>query len=116
MIAQLTLSLLLAVILVYAGTQWRRSRFVGALAVWSASAGLYLVWAQSQASMLAQWAGVGRAVDLILYLWVVISLLVMLNLHLKIRLQTELITALARSIALDRAARPPSEDERTRSN
>jgi small membrane protein len=104
MIAQFILSFLLIAILVYAGTQWRRSRFVAALAVLSALAGAYLVWAPEQASRVAQWVGIGRGADLILYVWVVISLLIMLNLHLKMRLQTELITTLARSIALDRAA------------
>ena len=42
----------------------------------------------------------GRGVDLILYLWVCISLILLLNLHLKLRTQHELITALARRIAL----------------
>jgi len=36
-------------------------------------------------------------------LWVCISLIVLLNLHLKLRTQHELLTALARSIALANA-------------
>ena len=43
------------------------------------------------------------AFDLIMYLWVCISLIVLLNLHLKLRSQHELITALARAIALANA-------------
>jgi hypothetical protein len=39
-----------------------------------------------------------------LYIWVVISLLVLLNLHLKLRGQIELITALARHVAIATAA------------
>ena len=39
------------------------------------------------------------------YIWVVISLLMLVNLHLKLRAQMEVITALARIIALDNAAR-----------
>ena len=42
-------------------------------------------------------------VDLIIYVWVVISLLIVLNLHLKLRAQMELITALAREIAIVKA-------------
>jgi hypothetical protein len=106
MIAQFILSALLAAVLVYALTQWRRSRVVASLAVLSALVGLYLVWVPSEATALAQWAGIGRGVDLILYLWVVISLLILLNLHLKIRAQTELITTLARSIALNQTKEP----------
>ena len=52
---------------------------------------------------LAELAGIGRGVDLILYVWVVISLLIVLNLHLKLRAQMELITALAREIAIVKA-------------
>ena len=47
--------------------------------------------------------GIGRGSDLILYTWVVISLLIMLNLHLKLRLQLDMITRLARAVAIDRA-------------
>jgi hypothetical protein len=110
MIAQFLLSGLLTIVLAYAGTQWRRSRFVATIAVLLAMAGLYLVWLPSKATEIAQWAGIGRGVDLILYLWVVISLIAVLNLHLRLRAQTELITALARSIALDKVSHPaPSE-------
>ena len=44
--------------------------------------------------------GIGRGVDLILYLWLVISLIVVLNLHLKLRAQMEIITVIAREIAI----------------
>ena len=40
------------------------------------------------------------------YVWVCISLVVLLNLHLKLRTQTELITTLARKIAIA-DAQPP---------
>ena len=68
-----------------------------------AACGLYFVWLPTHASALASLAGIGRGVDLILYVWVVISLTVFLNLHLKLRSQTEIITALARKIALANA-------------
>jgi hypothetical protein len=44
--------------------------------------------------------GIGRGADLILYTWACLSLLVVLNLHLKLRTQLELITVLTRSVAL----------------
>jgi hypothetical protein len=100
MIARIILTLLLASVLIYAASQRQRSRTVSALAVFTAVAGLYFVWIPEHATRLAEWAGVGRGVDLILYVWVVISLLLLVNLHLKLRMQAEMITALARSIAL----------------
>jgi small membrane protein len=63
------------------------------------------VWVPEHASRLASLVGIGRGVDLVLYTWVVISLIMLLNLHLKLRSQMELITVLARRIAIDEAAR-----------
>jgi hypothetical protein len=103
MIAQLLLTLLLALVVLYAWTQLRRSPVVGGLSLTAALAGLYIVWTPRHATLLAEFAGVGRGADLITYLWIAISLLLLLNLHLKLRSQMELITVLARSIALDQA-------------
>jgi len=77
--------------------------------------GLYFVWIPAHASRLAELVGIGRGVDLILYTWVMISLIMLLNLHLKLRSQLELITLLARKIAIadandqlsSRSAEPP---------
>ena len=71
-----------------------------------ATAGLYFVWLPQHSTQLAELVGIGRGVDLILYVWVCISLVVLLNLHLKLRNQTELITTLARNIAIA-DAQPP---------
>lgn|GEM_PF-660748 len=103
MTAQLLLSFLLGAILIYAFAERRRSPVVGALALVAAAAGLYFVWVPTHATSLAELAGVGRGVDLIIYIWVVISLLVMLNLHLKLRSQTEAMTGLARAFAIGEA-------------
>ena len=105
MIAQILLSLLLSGIVVYAWADYRRSPVVALLFMLTAAVGIYLVWTPSHATQLAELAGVGRGADLILYVWVVISQLVFLNLHLKLRAQMDLITGLARSIALANAAR-----------
>ena len=100
MIAQLILSILLGGILLYAWGQYRHAPLIGLVSMLAALIGLYFVWFPTHASRLAALVGVGRGVDLILYVWVVISLLVLLNLHLKLRTQMELITTLARKIAL----------------
>lgn len=103
MIAQISLSVLLFAVLLYAWSQYRRAPAVGLLSLIAALGGLYFVWVPSHASQLAAVVGIGRGVDLVIYLWVVISLLVVLNLHLKLRMQMELITALARSLAIANA-------------
>ncbi len=100
MIMQLLLSFLLGAILIYALAERQRSPVVGALALAAAVAGLYFVWMPAHATALAEFAGIGRGVDLIIYTWVVISLLLLLNLHLKLRAQTEALTGLARAIAI----------------
>jgi small membrane protein len=107
MITQLSLTVLLVGIVVYAGHQRQRSPVIAGLSLLVAVAAIYLVWMPTHASDVAQWAGIGRGVDLIIYLWVVISLLVALNLHVKMRLQLELITILAREIALARTVTAP---------
>jgi small membrane protein len=106
MIAQFVLSALLAGILLYAWTEYRRSPAVALLTVFVASAGIYFVWMPEHSTQLAELVGIGRGVDLILYIWVCISLIVLLNLHLKLRTQMELITTLARRIAIA-DAQPP---------
>ena len=103
MIAQFILSLLLAGILLYAWAEYRRSPAVAILAVFVATAGLYFVWFPSHSTQLAELVGIGRGVDLILYIWVCISLIVLLNLHLKLRTQMELVTLLARQLAMSDA-------------
>jgi hypothetical protein len=104
MIAQLLLSILLFGILLYAWTEVRRSPAVALITVWAAFAGFYFVWIPSHATELAHFVGIGRGVDLILYIWVIISLAMLLNLHLKLRAQMELITVLARTLAIAQAS------------
>ncbi len=103
MIAQLFLSALLLGILLYSWLQYRRSPVVALAAVIAVCGGLFFVWFPSYATALAEFVGIGRGVDLVMYVWVVISLLIVLNLHLKLRSQMELITELAREIAVLKA-------------
>jgi small membrane protein len=106
MIAQAILSLLLSGVLVYAWAEYRRSPVVASLSVAVSLAGLFFVWVPSESTRVAELVGIGRGADLILYLWVCISLIVLLNLHLKLRTQQEMITKLARAIALANVVTP----------
>jgi len=100
MIAQLSLTVLLAIILLYAWIACARAPMIGVSFAFAASAGFYFVWVPGHATELAEFVGIGRGVDLIIYLWIVISLIMLLNLHLKLREQMELITILVRTIAI----------------
>jgi small membrane protein len=111
MIAQVILSILLAGILVYAFSEYARSPAVAVLAAFITTAGLYFVWMPEHSTQLADLVGIGRGVDLILYIWVCLSLIVVLNLHLKLRTHMELITALARKIALADVQAPRAVDD-----
>ena len=108
MIAQIVLSLLLGGVLLYAWAQYRRSPIVTVLSCAVSLIGFYFVWFPSHATRVAELVGIGRGADLILYVWACISLVVLLNLHLKLRTQHELLTQLARSIALANATPDPS--------
>jgi small membrane protein len=110
MIAQLLLTMMLFTILLYSTMTYRQAPIIGLLTVAAAFCGLYFVWFPSHATRLAELVGIGRGVDLILYTWVVISLIMLLNLHLKLRSQMELITRLARKIAIADALRSPRPD------
>ncbi len=105
MIAQAVLSVLLCGVLVYAWEQHRRSPIVALLSIAAALAGLYFVWVPAHSTWIADLTGIGRGVDLVLYVWVCISFIVLLNLHLKLRTQHELITTLGRTIALANVTR-----------
>ena len=106
MIAQIILSVLLVSVLFYAWAEYRRSPVVALLSLITTTAGLYFVWFPETSSQLADFVGIGRGADLILYTWACLSLLVVLNLHLKLRTQLELITVLTRSVALASAEAP----------
>lgn len=110
MIAQFVLSALLVGMLAYAAIAARRTRFVSALIGLAALAGLYFVWQPDSANELANDVGIGRGADLILYVWVILSMLVGLNLHLRLRTQTEHTARLARALALLEARKGNSAD------
>lgn len=100
MIFQLLLGTGLLLIVVYAFTQKAKSPFVSVVTMLSALAGLYFIWAPGHANIIANVIGIGRGADLIFYCWIVISLAILLNLHFKVRSNLEIVTALARKVAI----------------
>ena len=65
--------------------------------------GFIFVWFPETTSVIARRVGVGRGADLVMYLWIVLTLLFIVRLHLKLRELTEAMTQLARRIALNDA-------------
>lgn len=105
MILQLLLSSGLFVIVIYAFTQKSKSMLIGGVTMFSALSGIYFVWMPDHANALAHLLGIGRGADLIFYFCGVIGFSLLLSLHFKVRSNLELITALARHIAITEAER-----------
>ena len=87
----------------YGLVQQSPSRAISGVILLISVLGVYFVWLPDHATTIAQYLGVGRGADLVLYVWVVLSLAILLNLHLKLTAQLQLITALARHVALQEA-------------
>ena len=112
MIIQIILTFGLLLFLVYALLQRQQSRFISGAMCVLALAGIYFVLVPESANRLAHLVGVGRGADLILYCWLVISLIVSVNLQFKILRLHGLVTELAREMALS-AAVPPQDFPRS---
>jgi hypothetical protein len=106
MIFQLILTIALCAVLLYSYNQRRLSRTVNALTSIITIGGIYLTWLPSHATEIAELLGIGRGADLVLYLWVVISLGIILNLHLRFRATLEQLTQIVRYIAIRDAQEP----------
>ena len=106
MAIKIILSAGLLFVLLYAVAQRVTSRLLTFVLVIVGCLGIYFVWLPDHTTIVAEMLGVGRGADLLLYLWILVSLIVGLNLHLKIRDNGNRITELARNQALNRAHRP----------
>jgi len=105
MIIQIVLIAGLLLSLLYGIVQRQRSWLLSnAIAIVSLS-GIYLVVFPERTNQVAHLVGVGRGADLILYCWLVISIIVSMHLHLQILHVQELITEVARELALTGARR-----------
>ncbi len=109
MIAQLLFTLALCGAWIYVMVQTRLSGLVRLAFYAVISAGIFFVWVPQEATRLANLLGIGRGADLVYYIWIIISLAVFINVHLKLRQTLTLVTQLARHIAITEAdrAQPP---------
>lgn len=100
MIIQAILTFGLSICLIYAFLQRNKSRNISLAIAGVAIAGIFFVLTPGLTDRIAQIVGVGRGADLVLYCWLVISLIISINLQFKILGLQSHITVLAREITL----------------
>jgi hypothetical protein len=91
---------------VYAVSQRRRSAFLAVIMMAGSVLGSVLVLFPELTNRTAHAVGVGRGADLVLYCFVLVTLVAIFNIHLRLRSYSETTTELARSLALISAGRP----------
>lgn len=106
MIIQFFLTVLLAAIGTLIVLQRTTSRLVrvGILAV--VGSGAVFVWVPDGTTAIAEVLGVGRGADLIMYVWVVVTLALILLLYLQVIQLGRKITLLTRALAVAQAREP----------
>ncbi len=103
MIVQFALILALFSIVAYAISQRNRA-FIPAVSMAAvALIGIIFVLFPNLANRIAHMAGVGRGADLVLYCLAVLTLAAVLNIHLRLRADRDVLTQLARRFALQTA-------------
>lgn len=100
------LTALIAPVFLYAFRAWRVSRLVALALVTGGMVAVLFVWHPGLANALAATMGVGRGADLVIYVYCLLSFVLILDLSLKLKAQHQVITRLAREIALANPKRP----------
>jgi len=95
---------------VYGWRQRPLSPIVGFLTPLTCGLGIVLVIKPDWSSALANSLGVGRGADLVLYVWTAISVLVLANIHFRLRAYQTTITILTRELAILAASRGAEGD------
>jgi small membrane protein len=108
MIIQVFLSVLLVGVAALVALQGTTSRLLKGLVLGVVAMGAFFVWVPEATHNIAEAFGVGRGADLVLYLWVVITLALIVFLYLKVARLSQKLTRLARAVALGHARTPDS--------
>ena len=62
------------------------------------SFGIYLAWFPDQANLIAEFFGVGRGADLVMYIWILMSIFIFIFIYIKFVEQNRLLTLLVRRL------------------
>jgi small membrane protein len=100
MIAKILLILALLAVMAYSYTQRSRSALVCYSIFLLACLGISCVLFPQVTNRLAGFMGIGRGADLLLYSFIMVALIAILNLHLRIRALQEALTENTRRLAL----------------
>ena len=111
MIFQIGAIAVLAALILYAFGQRRRSGPISYGIIAAALAGVVLVAFPDLSTRVANAVGIGRGADLVFYVFMLIVFAAIANLHLRLRAQNEVVTLLARELALATARVPPDASE-----
>jgi hypothetical protein len=106
MIFSSVVSALLLGLIVYALLQKREFPVVAKALPSVALLGIYVVWFPERTSEAAAWLGIGRGVDLLSYVWILVSGILILVLHLKLVTYDRRLTELVRFLAIQTALQP----------
>ena len=109
MIFQIGAIAVLALLVLYAFGQRRRSGPLSYGIIAAALVGALLVALPDLSTTLARAVGVGRGADLIFYVFMLIVFAAIANLHLRLRAHSEVVTLLARELALATAKSPDTK-------
>jgi len=110
MIAQIILTLGLSVCLFYVISLGKSLPIVRIGLFLVVLTGYLFIWFPEMTNIFADMVGIGRGADLIIYLWILLSLFLILKLHIKLRQQSEALTTLARHLALGQSQNIPHID------
>lgn len=100
MIIKILLSVGLFLPLSYVLVQRNPARLIRLSIIAAVVVGEYFVWLPNQTNSIAHFVGVGRGADLIMYCWILVSMLLILNNIFGNRSTNQNLIKLARRIAL----------------
>ena len=103
MVIQMLLISTLIVTMAYALRQKSRAPLVSLAAILFGVLGIFFVLMPEATTEIAHVLGVGRGADLLLYCFIMIGMLTVLNLHLRLLHSQEMLTGVAREFAIFRA-------------
>lgn len=109
MIFSSIVTVLMIGLIIYALLQKREFPIVAKALPFVALLGIYVLWFPESTSKAASWMGIGRGVDLMLYVWILVSGLLILVLHLKLVTYDRRLTELVRFVAVQTATPPEPE-------
>ncbi len=113
MVIKVLLICALVVTIVYAVRHRRHTPLVSMAALVFGLLGIFCVAMPDITTTVANWFGVGRGTDLLLYCFIITSVLVVLNLHLRVLRLQEMLTDMAREFALSKAEETEAHDPAT---